>query len=224
MANAVAFDSSTYGDRVLEYVREQILSGHYLPGQRISEVELAEALGISRSPIREAFRRLATEGLLRIAPYKGVTVATFDETTVRELFELREAVEGMAAGLAAQRADPEQLDEMERLLEATRRSLDDREGSGYPHDHDYHRLIVAMSGNKMLEQKALEINAQVVLARSLSGSYGDRATHALEEHVALFQAIKERNAELAEQCMRRHIRLSLQHTLEILDAIVDEDD
>jgi len=224
MANAVAFDSSTYGDRVLEYVREQILSGHYLPGQRISEVELAEALGISRSPIREAFRRLATEGLVHIAPYKGATVATFDEETVRELFELREAVEGMAAGLAAQRAKEDQLGEMEQLLDATRRSLGGREGSGYPHDHDYHRLIVAMSGNRMLEQKALEINAQVILARSLSGSYGDRAARALEEHAAIFEAIKAGDAELAEQRMRRHIRASLQHTLEVLDSIGDDDE
>lgn len=112
---------------------------------------------------------------------------------------------------------------MERLLDETRRSLDNREGSGYPHDHDYHRLVVAMSGNAMLEQKALEIDAQVVLARSLSGTYGDRATRALEEHVGLFKAIEAGDAEFAEQRMRRHIQASIEHTLQVLVSIGEED-
>lgn len=206
----------THTEKVVEYIRDQILAGDYKPGQRVTESQLSKSLRISRSPVREAVQQLAQEGLLERTSYRGAKVASFDMATVVELFELREAIEGMAARLAATRAPPEQLKNLQGLLEGVERQLASEEQPRYPVGSDFHSQIIAMAGNRRLQERALEIHAQIRLARSISGSAPNRALDALSEHQAIFEAVRTRRADKAEELMRKHIQSSLAHTRSIL--------
>lgn len=208
---------STHAEKVVTFMRDRILSGVYKPGQRINEAQLAATLGISRSPIREAIRQLAKEGLLQVASYKGARVTIYTRATIVHLFELREALEGMAARLAASRATPNQLEDMASLLASVQQKLERDEGGGYPYDRDFHELLGAMSENEQLRERAIDVNAQIQVARSISGASAKRAIEALTEHRGVFAAIRDGDAEMAEQLMRAHVRGALKHVLEVLN-------
>lgn len=207
-----------YSERVFEYIRSKILDGHYRPGQRLSEVELSQMMGVSRSPIREALLRLGNEGLVKSVTHKGTTVATFDEREIRELFELREAIEGMAARLAALQASDEQLADIDQLLVATSQILSESSSPGYPWDIDYHHRISQIAGNRKLEAKWSEVSSQIRLARSLSGASSPRALTAYSEHVEIALALTNRDEAAAEMLMRQHIRNSLESTLSLVES------
>lgn len=208
----------THTEKVAEYIRDCILSGRYKPGQRVNELQLSKSLRISRSPVREAIQQLAGEGLLQLTSYKGATVTSFDRAAIIELFEVREALDGMAARLAAERARPADIRELRGLLDSVEEQLGRDEHSRYPLDADYHLLVIAMARNERLKEKALEVSMQIAVARSLSGAAPDRALEALREHRAILGAISRGNALEAERLMRAHIRSSLVHTVAILDT------
>jgi DNA-binding GntR family transcriptional regulator len=197
-------------------IKHQILDGTYEPGERLKEAQLSQALGISRSPIREAIQSLANEGLLRLVPQKGAIVSTFDLEEIRDLYEIRGALDGLAARLAAERATPQQLDELSNFLEATRDTLDSNSSTVYPRDLDFHQQICELAGNRKLLDQASEIRTQLQLARSRVGSKPGRARLGYEEHVAIYEALKDGDPEKAEERMKSHLRNSLNNMVEIL--------
>lgn len=191
-------------DRVVE----AITSGTYEPGQKISESELARQLGISRGPIREAFQRLDGRLIERI-PRIGVRLIKQDKDSLRQMFLLREVIEGLAARLAAENATPDWIDSTSRLLErdtttvegAGRRSYRQRNS-----DEDYHFAIARASGAPNIERVMLnEVYFQLRLHRLRSSTRPGRAADALHEHFAIFEAIRDHNPAEAESRMRQHI-------------------
>lgn len=219
------FRAGSYMEQAREIVKRLILSGAYRPGQRVKEAELAQALGISRSPVREAVMNLANEGLITLHPQRGAFVREFGLKEVRELFEVREAVEVHAVRLAAQRAGEHELSKLKEFLQATERTLQENEADPnssltsmypYPVDLDFHREIAVLARNERLTHYVVEINIQLRLARVKSTvSRPERAREAYDEHVQIYEAFKRRDPDEAERAMKSSLRNGLRNVEEI---------
>ncbi len=191
-----------------EMLKKTILEGRYQPGARLNEAELAASMGVSRSPIREAIQRLAKEGLVKIVPRKGAFVADLTSKEVEELYELREALEIKAAELAAQRISDAEVDQISRLLDRTADAMQRKKYRQYPWNLDFHRQIARCAKNRYIEEKIYDTNIHLLLIRHKSGSEIGRAEKALEEHKKIFEALKQRDVNLAKASMEEHIRFS----------------
>src|SRR5690606_20033929 len=131
---------------VVEALRDAISSGVLKPGQRIVEQDLAEELGVSRLPIREAIRQLEYEGLLESVPHKGAVVATVSERDIRELFSLRDALETLAAGLVAQRASPGEVNQLQSIVDQMCEQSERRDFERlFEIDTEFHTMLCTFS-------------------------------------------------------------------------------
>lgn len=205
-----------YSVQAAEILRARILGGEYDPGQRLSEVELSNSLGISRSPLREALRTLANEGLVQIVSSRGVFVADFTPEQVLELLEVREALDVLAVRLAARRATPEQVEHLEDTLNGLSSALRAHGAEPVEWPADFHLTIYEVSGNETLRAQGLSVHTQIRLVRFRSGAAPERMEKAHEEHLALVAAIRDHDVVRAENCMREHLRNSTSHILEQL--------
>ena len=194
----------TFSQRTEVVIRDMILDGRIPPGERLNEVNLASALGISRGPLREAIQRLAGEGLLTVISHRGAFVRTFESHEIDELYDMRCAYEMYAARLICRRADDAQLDGLASFLSETGPAMQDNHGR-YPPDRDFHRQLLALSGNGMLERAALDTQAQISLARSMSAQAPSRAKAALDEHEAIVAALRSRDADTAVRLVHEHL-------------------
>jgi DNA-binding GntR family transcriptional regulator len=211
-----------HAETVVEYtisaLREAIREGRFAPGQRLVVADVTRAFGVSAGPVREAIRRLTGEGLIDIVPHRGATVREFTLREIREIFELREVVEGLAARTAARRI--EEGDHRKRL-EASRDEMIgvvDKGPDYVAHNQSFHALLYEIAGNG----KAVEIATQLTLPiyrmnfhRLMDPAY---ARTSMDEHEAVVAAILAGDEDRAEIEMRRHIRHSGAAMIEALDA------
>lgn len=205
-----------YSEQTAWIVREAILAGSYSPGERLSEVDLSNRLGISRSPIREGLRKLADEGLVVVYPRRGAFVASFDMEEIRQLMEFRQALDVMAAGLAAERATLQELDALQDALEAATVAHKGTASASPPWDSDFHLLILRASGNPKILDRGVEVHTQLRLIRFRSGSNVGRAEEVHDEHQAILDALRSGDSVASEAAMRRH----LEHAKERIAAVV----
>jgi DNA-binding GntR family transcriptional regulator len=199
---------SSLTDQACNMIKDVILSDKYSPNQRLNEVELASSLGVSRGPIREAFQRLAYEGLIKLVPNKGAFVISFSSKEVEDIYELREYLEIMAVKLATERACPSDFRKLSGLLKATKRLIEKNRYTSYPWDSDFHLQIARCAKNEKLLEYINKLNSQMQLIRYKSGSKEGRAAEAFKEHTEIYSALCERNCEKSEQLMVNHIRTS----------------
>jgi DNA-binding GntR family transcriptional regulator len=188
---------------------EAITSGEFEPGEKLSEAELARQLGISRGPLREALGRL--EGrLVTRTPRLGVSVITFSKADLEQLFLVREALEGMAARLAAERATGRELDRLEEMLAHHAEQPALAAGEAYVQrstDEDFHFAIAKAARCERLELLLLDgVYYQLRLNRLRSSTRPGRAQAAFNEHKAILAALQGRNPSSAEEAMRNHVR------------------
>ncbi|MRJ75787.1 FCD domain-containing protein [Aeromicrobium sp. SMF47] len=195
----------TFSRRTETLVREMILSGTVAPGERLNEVALAASLGISRGPLREAIQHLAGEGLLTIVSHRGAFVRTFDPRELDELYDMRTAFEMYAARLACQRAADEDLAALQAFVSETAEAMSSESGGSYPPDRDFHQRLLALASNATLERAALETQAQIYLARSMSAKAPVRAKEALQEHADIVTALQSRSPDEAAQLVYQHL-------------------
>jgi DNA-binding GntR family transcriptional regulator len=193
-------------------LKADILGGDLAPGTPISEAERAEALGISRTPIREAMQQLAQEGLIEVFPKRGTFVSRLSARDVRESFELREAVETFAARLAAERRTPDDLDRMRDALSDVPTA--GREGH-YARLADFHGLIVAAAQNRYLQQSFDGTTDRIDLASRMAARIPAPQPPDASHH-AIFDAIERGDGPAAEEAMRRHLRHHAEALLEHL--------
>jgi DNA-binding GntR family transcriptional regulator len=211
-ADILPDESATIADRVFEEVRAAIVEGEIPPGSKISEPEMAGRYGISRGPLREARRRLESANLVERRPNVGARVITLSGEQLIEIYLIREALEGMAARLAAERMGEPAVQELKDLLVRHRQDVAREQGRAYfqkEGDMDFHYRIVQGTGNQRLT--GILCNDLYHLARMYRCQFGmgsDRALDALKEHELIVDAIAERDGEMAELLMRRHIRAS----------------
>jgi DNA-binding GntR family transcriptional regulator len=214
-AGEVVEPAAPYSEQVAAIVRAAILAGRYELGERLPEVELSTRLGISRSPIREGLRKLADEGLVVLHPRRGAYVTKFGEDEVRELLEYREALDVMAARLAAHRATTEQLDAMKVSLEALTVAHKGVDGAAPPWLSDFHVLILRAAGNRKICERGVEVHTKLHLARFRSGSTSDRAQAAHDEHQLILDAIRSGDPTAAEHAMRLHLQHAADRILRV---------
>ncbi|KJS15719.1 MAG: GntR family transcriptional regulator [Peptococcaceae bacterium BRH_c4b] len=204
-------------EMVFESMREAIIQGRLKPGERLMEIQLADEMGVSRTPIREAIRKLELEGFVVMVPRKGAFVAGISVKDIVDVFEVRAALEALAAGLAAERITPDELEELERSLVAISEvsSKDDIDAI-VETDTSFHELIYKASRNERLFQIVIHLKEQIQRFRTTSLSQPGRSKDALEEHRKMVEAISDRNVELAQNLARDHIENAEQSMLNAL--------
>jgi DNA-binding GntR family transcriptional regulator len=191
---------------VFESLREAIISGVLPPSERLMEIQLAEEMGVSRTPVREAIRKLELEGLVVMIPRKGAYVAGMSMKDIVDVFEIRGALEGLAAELAAERATDEELEAMERYLVKISEEIDNGDLSKVVEtDTDFHTLIYKASRNARLSQIINNLREQIQRFRTTSLSYPGRMKIALEEHRKIVEAVSSRDGDLARKLAQEHI-------------------
>jgi DNA-binding GntR family transcriptional regulator len=201
-------------DRAYAALRDDIVEWRLLPGTVLAEVEQAERLGVSRTPLREALGRLSAEGLTTAAGGRGVVVTDVSLEDVDALFELRETLEGRAAELAAQRGNPDDFAELHRELLAA----PDLISGDDPGRHEYYALvgrldsaIDAAVSNSYLAQAMRGLRVHLVRIRRLAADDATRLAAAAAEHAAIAEAIAAGNPRLAHAATTVHLHRSLSH-------------
>ncbi|HHW98360.1 MAG TPA: GntR family transcriptional regulator [Firmicutes bacterium] len=191
---------------VFEHLREAIIKGKLRPGERLMEMQLADEMGVSRTPVREAIRKLELEGLVIMIPRRGAYVADLSIKDVAETFEIRSALEALAASLAAERITPEEAEEMERILVRIGAAIEEDDMQQLVAlDEEYHNLLYKASRNDRLMQILNNLREQIQRFRVTTLAVPGRVRGVLQEHRNIAEAISERNAELAHQLALEHI-------------------
>jgi len=202
-------EARTLADRVFSAIQNAIIKGELQPGSKMSEAELAARYGVSRGPLREALRRLEGRKLLTRIPHVGVRVISLSFDELIHIYQVREAMEGLAARLAAQHMTPEEVQGLKQLLAAHEKQAEFQEGRAYfqeEGDFDFHYRIVQGSRNDVLAQMLCgELYHRVRLYRYQFSVTEGRPQKAFGEHHRIIEAIEAGDAEMAEILMRRHI-------------------
>lgn len=199
-------DHKPLRELVFEALREAIISGKLKPGQRLMEVQVAEALGVSRTPVREAIRMLELEGFVIMMPRKGAYVSDISIKDIASVFEIRRALEGLAAELAAERASPEHLERLERLLVELADCVEREDVNRFVElDTEFHETVYEASRNERLAPILSLLREQIQRFRTRTLSNPGRMRIAYDEHRALVEALADHDAERARQLASDHI-------------------
>ena len=198
-------------DVVFETLRDAIITQVLKPGERLMEIQLADEMGVSRTPVREAIRKLELEGLVIMVPRKGAYVAGVSMKDIHEVYEVRAALEMLAVSLAAERITDEELDALERqvLRESEAEASEDTDEQTLDNivyiDTTFHDIIYQAANNQRLVQFLNILQEQLQRFRAASLSRPGRSKTALEEHKQIIEALSERNGELAAKLAKEHI-------------------
>jgi len=205
-------------EKAYHFIREDIVANRLLPGEPLNEKVLSDRLEISKTPIREAIQLLHKEGLVQIIPQKGALVAPLALNDISEILQIREILETFAAGIAALNHDPERISQFESNFKAFR----DASPRDYPAMSEegtrFHRHLVELTRNQRLISILENLNVHMNRIRAmycavLSPDYNDRA---LEEHLAIIDALKDRDCRRSEKEMKKHIA----HYKEVLRTVM----
>jgi DNA-binding GntR family transcriptional regulator len=201
--------TKTLAGKVYESIKSDIIRGELSQGSKIVESELALKYGISRGPLREAIHRLEQMKLVMRIPHAGSRVVTLDVKTMHDIYTAREALEGMAARLAARHMSDEAIESLQNLLDVHEQAISESDGKAYLQEEgniDFHHRIANASKNQwILENLNGELYQLIRMCRYRSGQQPSRPATALAQHRQIATAIERRDEELAELLMRRHI-------------------
>jgi DNA-binding GntR family transcriptional regulator len=195
----------TLREKILESIRDAILKGSLKPGERVSEPELAERFGISRTPIREAFRQLESEGYLVVIPRKGAVVASLSERDVEEFYSIKSILEGYAARMAAERMAPRDI---ERLV-AINEKLEQIAAAGdiktfFRVHNEFHELFIKAAGNDKLGELINQLVLKFNRLRLASLAQPGRMEISVQEHRKIIEAFRNHDGELADNLVRHN--------------------
>ncbi len=194
----------TLREKILESIREAILRGTLKPGERVSEPELAERFGISRTPIREAFRQLESEGYLVVIPRKGAVVASLSERDVMEFYAIKSILEGHAARIAAERMTERDLERLETINNRLQQIAGDGDIKTFFRIHnEFHELFIKASGNDKLVELINHLVLKFNRLRLASLAQPGRMDISVQEHRKIIGAFRKHDGELAENLVRR---------------------
>lgn len=197
-------------DQVYVALREGIVTAELAPGRKLSENELAERLGVSRTPVREALIRLRDERLVAIVPQLGTFVTLISEDGVADAAFVREALECAAARLAAHRATADGLTDLQANLHAQERAHEDGDADAFDRlDDELHHRIAELSGHEIAWALARRANGHLDRVRRLSLPEPGYLAEMISEHRGLIAAIADGDADTAEDRMRHHLRMVL---------------
>jgi DNA-binding GntR family transcriptional regulator len=194
----------TLREKILEMIRDAILKGTLKPGEKVAEPELAERFGISRTPIREAFRQLESEGYLTVIPRKGAVVTSFSERDVEEFYAIRSILEGYAARMAAEKLTDKDIDRLEAINNRLQQLAGKEDVKTFFRVHnDFHELFIKAAGNRklldFLNQLVMKFNRLRMASLSLPG----RMENSVQAHKKIIEAFKNHDGEEAEILARK---------------------
>jgi len=215
--------SSTLADSVFNQLRTAIVKGELAPGSKVNEPQLSKQYGISRGPLREAIRRLEGCKLVEIKPNSGAKVISLNKSQAIEIYEIREALEGLACRLAAMRINAEDCAALRTLLSKHEKQIESENYRQYYQqegDLDFHYLIVQLSGNvRLFNLLCGELYHLLRLYRRQTSSEPSRPVQAFKEHHQIVDAMERGDGELAEILMKRHIGSAKQTLINQLNQI-----
>jgi DNA-binding GntR family transcriptional regulator len=212
-------ENLTLWQRVYDHLRTEIFEGRLEPGAELIEVALAEQLGVSRGPLREAIGRLAAEGLVTVSPRRGAVVRSLSKEEFLELYQVREALERMAVQLAVPRLTDEQFEELVALNEemeahATRNEVE----SFFEVNVAFHARLLEASGNGKLQELYRQLLGQLGRYRLRSLTLRGNLQRSVSEHKAILRAARHGDSERAAQLMAEHIRVPQRRAMALEEA------
>ena len=207
-------------DVVCETLRDAVRNGILKPGERLMEIQLAEELGVSRTPVREAIRRLELEGYVIMMPRRGTYVANLSIRDINEVFEIRTSLESLSSGLAAERITDEELERLQRLLVQIGAYIESGDmGKIVETDTEFHDLLYQASRNRRLVGIISNLREQLTRFRTTSMSFPGRLKATLEEHRLIVEAIAQGDVKAARKAAEHHMEKSEQTLLASMEAM-----
>ena len=202
-------DDSDYpqGQSVYRRMLDEIRTGTLHPGARLRETELADRLGISRTPVREAIRQLEADGLVTHLPRQGASIRTLDYAEVIELYEMRAVLEGTAARLAARVASDIEVEELTALNADLAKAVPGT--SAQELNRQFHRTLLDAARNRFLVKSMSALQKTLLILGPTTLADPERAASAVAEHDAVLQGLRARDASMAEAAMRTHVEAAL---------------
>lgn len=207
----------TLHDAVLNQLRDMIIEGKLAPGTRINEGPVGASLGVSRTPLREAIKTLASEGLVEILPAKGAIVRRFSEKDIRDILDVLKTLEQLAARLTCAQASDAEIAEIADLHKEMLRLYADRNRLAYfKLNQEIHSAIVRASGNSALAQVHEQLQARIKRVRFIGNELPERWAGAVAEHEEMNLALLARDGEKLSEVLGRHLDKTLDR---VRDAI-----
>ena len=211
----------TLADTATHRLAHSIVTGELEQGQKLNEAELAERFGMGRGPLREALRHLEGMRLVTRVPNAGARVVVLDRKTLSDLYAVREALEGMACRVAATQMSDDEIEQLRNLLDHHEAQIKKQGGKVYAQkegDLDFHYQIVRGSRNQMLMDLLGSEQYQLLrMCRYRTSRNAQRTGPALQQHRQIVDALAQRDGELAEMLMRRHIQGAWRSISEMID-------
>ena len=203
--------SISIATQIFDKLEKDILSGYYKRGEILTEMKLSESLGVSRTPIREALRRLDQEHIIEMTT-KGACVLGISKEDMQDIYEIRLRIEGLAGRWAAEKADEKSIEELKNILELQEFYTLKQDPDNIKNmDSDFHSKVYEMSGSMALYDTLEPLHKKTVKYRKIAVSKNARATHSYEEHWAIYKAIASHDGELAEKLLVEHIRQAMEN-------------
>lgn len=205
-------------DVVFKRLRDAIITGELEPGTRLMEIQLAEKMGVSRTPIREAIRKLELEGLIVMIPRKGAHVANFTAKDIEDVLEIRAALEALSTRLACNRLTNEDFAQLEVAIKEYSKAAKNQDVDGMiKYDIEFHDIICKATGNEKLVQMFANVKEQVERYRVAYLKNKDENVRVEKEHREILKALKERNGEKASKLTIDHIHTQCDKIIEYLN-------
>jgi len=199
-------DKYSLRGRVFNRIRDDILSGKYKEGEELREVAIGEELGVSRTPVREAFRQLELEGLIQIVPNKGAYVTGITVKDVKDIYMIRSKLEGLCAYWATFHITQEQMDELEENIYLSKFHAEKGHSEQNAElDNRFHEVLYEACNSKMLEHQLRDFHDYVLRVRKKTLSQFKRSSESTKEHEQIFEAIKNKQPQEAERLANLHI-------------------
>ena len=207
----------TLHEAVLNQLRDMIIEGRLLPGARINEGQIGASLGVSRTPLREAIKTLASEGLIEIVPAKGAIVRRFSENDIREVLEVLKVLEQSAARLACVRASDRDIAAIRKLHDEMMARYATRDRLSYfKLNQSIHSAIVRAADNAMLVEMHDMLQARIKRIRFVGNETPDRWAGAVAEHEEMILALAARNADALSEVLGRHLDNTVQRVHDVI--------
>ena len=201
--------------KVYENIRDKILGENLPPDTRLISDQLAKEMGVSRTPVKEALLRLEKEGFVVSVPRRGMYVKKFSSAEIKEIYEIREVLEGLAVRMAAVSPDPELLEKMRQACENYKLGIEQKDTDlCIESDLLFHRLLIKTSGSKRLIDMLESFHAQSISIAKREVSYWIYAPTYLDEHRSVINLISQGKGRSAEKKIREHIWKGKERTLE----------
>jgi DNA-binding GntR family transcriptional regulator len=189
----------------LEQIKKAIFCGELKPGDRVVETELADAMGISRFPIREAIRHLEEDGIVVSVPFKGVYVPELSLEDLKEIYLIRGALEDLALTILMEKINAEDINKLEAVVKDMEHKSRQEGANVISEDMRFHRTICELSGYPRLLKMWLTLHDQIMLSIALERQSYDNWDSLIQTHYPLMEALKQRDAKLARERLREHL-------------------